>query len=220
MTIASEFPHKASYLSDNQICAFSALEQLQGRGQRLNEWKSPQGNLYVTFLMKTKTMPYWASLITGYTICQTVAEFGMTIRQKWINDLFFEGKKVGGILCESENVPNSGYYLSIGVGINLKSCPEDCALLKDLDREDLFWALSKNLSANIRQADEHGPHGLFKKIEFEYLNQHVVILDHLLTNVLHEGVFSGVNGYGHAQVQTSDGTIKSVSEGRMRQSQK
>lgn len=102
-------------------------------------------------------MPYWASLITGLTITQTVVTFGKKVNHKWINDLFFEGKKVGGILCESSNAPDGGYYLSIGVGINLTNCPEDSTALEGVNREDIFWALGKKLAENIRLADKEGP---------------------------------------------------------------
>lgn len=40
---------------------------------------------------------------------------------------------MAGILCESCNGPN-GFYVSVGVGINLKDCPPDCAKL-EIDRQ-------------------------------------------------------------------------------------
>jgi biotin-(acetyl-CoA carboxylase) ligase len=106
-------------------------------------------------------MPYWASLVTGLSISQVVAKLGKTVRQKWINDIFFEDKKVGGILCESSNAPGGGYSLSVGVGINLTNCPEDCSMLKGINREDIFWALAKQLRENVMQADKDGPQQQF-----------------------------------------------------------
>ena len=162
-------------------------------------------------------MPYWASLVTALTIAQTAAQFGKKLQQKWINDLFFEGKKVGGILCESSNAPNGGFYLSIGTGINLTNCPEDCSRLDGISREDFFWALAKNLSNTIRQADKEGPKPLFEQMEFMYLNEKVTIMDHTLTEVLHEGVFTGINEYGHATLMKEGSYFPvNVSQGRMR----
>ena len=53
----------------------------------------------------TNNAPYWASLIVGLTICQTLAEkFGeKSAKQKWINDIYVDDKKVGGILCTCTN---------------------------------------------------------------------------------------------------------------------
>ena len=162
-------------------------------------------------------MPHWASLITAFTVTQTTAQFGKQLQQKWINDLFFEDKKVGGILCESSNAPNGGFYLSIGVGINLTNCPEDCSKLDGVNREDLFWALAANLNQNIRIADKEGPQKLFEQMKFMFLNEKVVIFDHTLTEVLHEGVFVGINEYGHAKLM-KEGSLYpvDVSQGRMR----
>ncbi len=70
MDIASSFPHKQAYLEDGKMIAFTALEQSKGRGQGTNQWVSIKGgNLYVTFLVVTKTAPYWASLIAGLSLC-------------------------------------------------------------------------------------------------------------------------------------------------------
>lgn len=74
-------------------------------------------------------MPYWASLITGLSLAKTALKFGNQVQQKWINDVYYMNRKAGGILCESSNAPGGGYYLSIGVGVNLTNCPSDCSML-------------------------------------------------------------------------------------------
>lgn len=38
-------------------------------------------------------------------------------------------------------------------------------------------------------------------MEFMYLNENVTIMDHTLTEILHEGLFIGVNEFGHALVK-------------------
>ncbi len=135
MDVAKEFPHKEAYLSNDYICAFTAFEQTKGRGQRHNTWTSPTGgNLYVTFLVQIKNAPYWASLITALSLCQTLSKFGVVANQKWINDILVDGKKVAGILCECAT-SHLGYELSIGVGVNLVSCPEGCALISTIERQ-------------------------------------------------------------------------------------
>ena len=102
-------------------------------------------------------MPYWASLVTGFSVAQTAKHFGKIVRQKWINDIFLDDRKAGGILCEISNATNGGFYLSIGVGVNLTNCPDDCTKLEGVEREDFFWELAKNLIENIKTADLKGP---------------------------------------------------------------
>ena len=45
----------------------------------------------------------------------------------------------------------------------------------------------------------------------------MIVMDHTLTEVLHEGIFTGINEFGHALVQKegSDALVN-VSQGRMR----
>ena len=97
--------------------------------------------------------------------------FGKEVRQKWINDVFYEGKKAGGILCESSNALGGGFYLNIGVGVNLTNCPDDCNKLEGVEREDFLRELGTNLLSNIRQADEKGPDSHFQQMNFLYINE-------------------------------------------------
>ena len=105
-----------------------------------------------------------------------MAKFGYQAKQKWINDIFVDDKKVGGILCECTNsVSSGGYELSIGIGVNLKTCPPDCAHLPDIDRSDLLSSLASKLLENVRKADssEESIAELLGMIDFQYINEHV-----------------------------------------------
>ncbi len=76
---------------------------------------------------------------------------------------------MGGILCECTNsIASGGFELSIGIGVNLKTCPPDCARLDDIDRIDLLYSLATNLLENVRRADgsDESSAELLKKIEF------------------------------------------------------
>ena len=56
---------------------------------------------------------------------KNIVKDGVDIRLKWPNDLILENGKVGGILLESIQVPNSGKIgLIVGVGVNLTSAPK------------------------------------------------------------------------------------------------
>ena len=41
---------------------------------------------------------------------------------KWVNDVFFLGKKIGGILPQTEMI-GKNCYLSLGIGVNLNHNP-------------------------------------------------------------------------------------------------
>jgi hypothetical protein len=75
--------------------------------------------------------------------------------------------------------------LSIGVGINLAFCPDGFTKIEGVDREVLFWELARRIKVNVEEADKNGPEEFYKKIDFEYKEEYVQILDHTLTTILH-----------------------------------
>ena len=78
--------------------------------------------------------------------------FGIQAKQKWINDIYVDDKKVAGILCETNNAQDGGFEVSVGIGVNLTECPDDCAKL-DIDREQLLFKLILSLQNRFSQAD-------------------------------------------------------------------
>lgn len=96
-------------------CLVMAESQTKGRGRIGKEFFSPKGGLYLSILIPSSTN-------LGELTCRVAVETAESIESlcglscgiKWVNDLFFHGKKVGGILTESLN--NS---VIIGIGINL-----------------------------------------------------------------------------------------------------
>lgn len=116
-----------------------ANEQTGGRGRRGHGFYSPKGSgIYLSVLLRPEKMKAAdAPVVTtaaAAAICKAVsAVAGSELSIKWINDLFYNGKKVCGILTEAatdfetQNVE----YIIIGAGINLVSpaggFPEDIA---------------------------------------------------------------------------------------------
>lgn len=106
-------------------------EQTAGRGRRGREWMSARGNLAASVLIReairpqaAATLGFAASLATCHA-CRDLAR-GMDFKVKWPNDVLAEGRKVAGILLESESQPGA---LSIvtGFGINLTEAPSNTA---------------------------------------------------------------------------------------------
>ena len=61
-------------------------------------------------------------------VCRAVQELcGLELGIKWVNDLYYNGKKVCGILTEAGADIESGQleWLVVGIGLNLTSRPED-----------------------------------------------------------------------------------------------
>ncbi len=99
--------------------------QTEGKGRRGNEWQSPTGNLYMTFIVKPdeeqmKALPFLCALAVYEAVKHD------DVKLKWPNDILFKGKKLGGVLIERE-----GDAALCGIGINVASAPEGGAKLHD-----------------------------------------------------------------------------------------
>ena len=94
-----------------------AFEQHQGRGRRGNTWVSPKGGFYFSICSpQHKLLPLIAGLSSKLSL-ESFHQFNVSL--KWPNDLILDGKKLGGILCESHND-----FAIVGVGINIEKTPD------------------------------------------------------------------------------------------------
>ena len=151
MRLVEEFTKKMEYtdslqnfvpnqiLSDPIAMAFQADYQSAGRGQHNNKWSSPYtGNCYITFMIKLDSMPLIAPLVAAHCISETLNEYlpsndNQKFKIKWINDVYYQEKKVSGVLCTCTNIGSTS-FLSMGLGVNLNSSPvEDTSIcLKEI----------------------------------------------------------------------------------------
>lgn len=107
-----------------------ALTQTAGLGRFGNQWESPQGNLYMTILLRPGR-PHGecaqVSFVAAVALAQACDEFGIAdIQLKWPNDVLVEGKKLAGILLEADaaRVGDSPAFLLVGIGVNVAHAPE------------------------------------------------------------------------------------------------
>ena len=109
-----------------------AREQTAGRGRRGREWVSGVGNLYCSILLRPECHAFKAmqlSFVASLGMADAVASVlpkGTFVNCKWPNDVLVEGRKISGILLESQNVPLGGMdWLVIGAGLNVEHYPDD-----------------------------------------------------------------------------------------------
>jgi BirA family transcriptional regulator, biotin operon repressor / biotin---[acetyl-CoA-carboxylase] ligase len=107
-----------------------AAEQTMGRGRRGRVWHSPPGNLYLSLLMRPEGPPsegaqlgFVAALALGEALLALTGP-GLDLAYKWPNDLLAGGRKLAGILLESETAAVDRVdFLVIGIGVNLAVRP-------------------------------------------------------------------------------------------------
>jgi BirA family biotin operon repressor/biotin-[acetyl-CoA-carboxylase] ligase len=109
-------------------CALPAVviaeAQSAGRGRAGARWHSPPGvGLWMSLALRLEgsasaAFPLQVGLAAA-AACEQATP-GLRVGIKWPNDLFVEGRKVGGVLCERV----TGAVVA-GVGVNVRQRPED-----------------------------------------------------------------------------------------------
>lgn len=107
----------------NNYAVLLAESQTEGYGRRQKKWASPVGkNIYMSikFFLKNSENIHFIPLITAISICQALSKQSISDCQiKWPNDIYLEGKKLGGILVESRYNASEGYSIIVGIGLNI-----------------------------------------------------------------------------------------------------
>ena len=112
-----------------------ANKQTSGIGTHGRVWYSTQNNITFSFFMKLNCMP---NELEGLTleIANIIVkilkdEYKIDLEIKIPNDIYKNGKKLGGILTETKVSGSTIKYLVVGIGIN-NSQMEFCSELKDI----------------------------------------------------------------------------------------
>jgi len=129
-----------------------AHRQTAGRGRRGRAWISSQEhNIYASFLYHFSTLPVGLSVVVGIAIARVLTRFGVSdVGLKWPNDLYCEGKKLGGLLIEAGHWQQQ-HYAVIGVGINVALSQETRAQIDQpcIDMQSLVSVDINQLAADL-----------------------------------------------------------------------
>ncbi|HSL72728.1 MAG TPA: biotin--[acetyl-CoA-carboxylase] ligase [Longimicrobiales bacterium] len=110
-----------------EFTAVIAEEQTAGRGQHGRAWHgTPLKSLHLSVLLRPHDLscltatPIRVGMATAFAL-RTVT--GLQVGLKWPNDLQVNGRKLGGILCES--VSGAAPYIIVGIGVNVLQAADD-----------------------------------------------------------------------------------------------
>ena len=107
-----------------------ANEQMAGRGRMGRTYQSKEGlGVYLSILFRpTRPLQQLMALpaLGAVAACRAIERVsGLMMEIKWPNDLVAQGKKLGGILCESVSETVCGPAVIMGIGINVCHRTED-----------------------------------------------------------------------------------------------
>ena len=157
-------------------------KQTSGRGRFEKKWFSPSGGLWFSIILKPSASLHKIqniTLLSAAAIAQVLNEcYKVDVRIKWPNDIYYNQKKLAGILTESENVAGR-IIIVTGIGLNINNtdfgsdytAPE-CAvslseiLKRPLDRNALLADLLNNFEKKYSYLIKTGDlKSIFSKIE-------------------------------------------------------
>ena len=203
-------------ISSGLVCS---AQQTQGRGQHQRQWSSPEGNIYLSTLIQTKTaLDGRLALEVALNILQMPSLQGLSLQIKWPNDLYSAQGKWGGILVE----PLSPHQAIVGVGINLNTPPVENAdqpitslTMLGLAHTDRLTLIAELYTA-IKQASqwfEHGSYNLAERFNHHaiWLNQQVEF-EHAQGKL--QGRFQGISNDGAVLIKTDH--VQAFYQGRLR----
>ena len=128
--------------------AVIAQTQSKGRGRFDRVWQSPKGGVYLSLLLRPKTPVEKTSLLTfvaALAVMQSVRSYSVPARIKWPNDVHVNGRKIAGILFESERSGVTISYVVVGIGVNLNTTLSQLST----DIRKLSTSLSKEHGSSI-----------------------------------------------------------------------
>jgi len=172
--------------------------QSGGKGRMNREFHSPAGQgLYMSLLLKPRIPIENLQFITicaAVGVCRAIESVcGFSPQIKWVNDIFFSGKKLCGISTEAVTSAELGHTHSIivGIGINTGNIPEPI--------QDIATSLHQITGVkNIRNRLAAAALTNFETVYFDYIenSNKTAILDEYIGKMFLIGKTVQVHNFG------------------------
>lgn len=122
---------QAAEAGEPEGIVIQAKRQSQGVGRQGRPWISPEGNLYLSVLLRPSCAPHQVgnySFAASMAVFDAISEFyhDKKLSLKWPNDVLIDGAKVSGVLIEvGSSDQRKVDWLVVGVGINVEKTPQE-----------------------------------------------------------------------------------------------
>ncbi|SMO87397.1 BirA family transcriptional regulator, biotin operon repressor / biotin-[acetyl-CoA-carboxylase] ligase [Saccharicrinis carchari] len=197
--------------------------QTAGKGQAGNHWESEAGkNLTFSILLK----PAYVQIQDQFLISKAVSlgildalktySSGFTI--KWPNDIYYQDKKVGGILIENALYQNRIGTSVVGIGLNVNQtvfvsdAPNPVSLKairgKALDPGKLLNQILPNIVKYLDTLRTAGPDSV-NRLYLAQLYRKNGLYCYRDENGEFKARITGINDYGHMLLKTDEGQRRS-----------
>jgi BirA family biotin operon repressor/biotin-[acetyl-CoA-carboxylase] ligase len=183
-----------------------ARSQDAGHGRRGRAWVSPEGNLAVSFILRPDCAPAVAAQL-GFVAAVALGDALNlpALRNKWPNDLLVDGRKLSGILLESETgAAGTLSWIVVGIGVNILDHPRDMAMPATSLRAvgsfdaDAATLLGRLAPALLRRYETWRRDG-FAPVRTAWLARAAALGEAIAVRLPHEtlnGIFAGLDDNG------------------------
>lgn len=214
-----------------QVCA--AERQTAGKGRRGRVWVSPFGhNLYFSILWRYQDGPAalaGLSLALGVAVIRALKAFGIAeAGLKWPNDIYWQQRKLAGILVEVSGETGGPCHAVVGLGINFYLPPQQGqgidqpyadihTILGDaasLRRNELLARLLTEMLPVIAGYQPAGLAGYAAEWrQYDCLQGREVEV--LIGDSRHSGTLAGINDAGLLLLRNAEGGLQSFASGEV-----
>ena len=210
-----------------------AEHQTAGKGRRGRQWVSPYGsNIYLSILWRFQqggvAGTAGLSLAIGLAVIRALKQHNINdVGLKWPNDIYSQGKKLGGILIEVSGEADGPCAAVIGLGLNLflpetqaQSITQAWTDLTKISGENLFSRnqLAGTLLDNILSVT-NGFEAVGIKAYLDEWRRYDCLKGKLATLFIGqqeiEGLVEGIDDNGLILIKKLDGTIHSFASGEV-----
>jgi len=199
-----------------------AEEQAAGRGRFGRRWVSPAGNnLYLTLVLRPDVARLrMLAMAAPLAVCRAVeAVTALQPMIKWPNDVQVGGRKLAGILIESELSGAEVAHALVGIGLNVNDPVADPEIAQiatslaresghDVSREFVLAALLNEMEALYESGDV-----------YDGWRERVVTLGQDVRLAFQDEVYAGVaedvDAEGSLLLRTSDGRLLTFEAGEV-----
>ncbi len=207
--------------------------QSAGKGRRGRDWVSPFGsNIYLSILWRYQHGPTaiaGLSLAVGVAVVRALNELGVDeIGLKWPNDIYWQAKKLAGILIEIGGESGGPCHAVIGLGLNCFISPKEGETINqawvDLDtiwggnsytlRNRLAALLLNHMVPVIAEFDKTNlTHYLSEWRGYDCMQGKAV--DIYMGEQCYHGLVEGVDDQGMLLIKGDDNSVKSFASGEV-----
>jgi BirA family biotin operon repressor/biotin-[acetyl-CoA-carboxylase] ligase len=224
VTSTNELAKKETVRGAPEGTVIAATEQTRGRGRLKRSWLTPEGNIAVSVILYPDTAVLRSLIMmTSLAVANSIeAVTGLATQIKWPNDVLIDGRKVCGILIETDVRREKMNSAIIGIGINVNIGMKELSGVQTV-ATSLSIETGGNVS-RLRVVREllAGMDNLYCSVTsggsvFEEWRDRLVTLGQEVRvtagDTVYEGTAESVDGDGSLRVRTPDGVLNTVIAG-------